>query len=206
MRRETFTSAAGMPSGGRHCSSTSCSSRTSLPRGSCSKFFLRSRGGDTWTVTDMPFTLVMLSATEALWRAMQCFYHRIAFFTPFPHKHATCQSRHDTYFHRGGILQPIHLHICVSWHTQQVESLLPPVYFTKTLIARDTYMQCEHRPGCSWWCRPSSRPHTGTSSPPSRTAPPPESWTRRCLLPSLPDLHRQGGGKETGEANISQCM
>lgn len=46
-RTGTPTSAAGMPSGGRHCSSTSCSSRTSLPRGSCSKFFLRSAGGDT---------------------------------------------------------------------------------------------------------------------------------------------------------------
>lgn len=47
MRRGRSTSAAGMPSGGRHCSSTSCSSRTSRPSGSCSKFFLRSTGGDT---------------------------------------------------------------------------------------------------------------------------------------------------------------
>lgn len=38
------TSAAGIPSGGRHCSNTSCSSRTSRPSGSCSKFFLRSTG------------------------------------------------------------------------------------------------------------------------------------------------------------------
>lgn len=38
------TSAAGMPSGGRHCSNTSCSRDTSLPRGSCSKDFFRSEG------------------------------------------------------------------------------------------------------------------------------------------------------------------
>lgn len=38
------TSAAGIPSGGRHCSSTSCSKDTSFPRGSCSKDFFRSEG------------------------------------------------------------------------------------------------------------------------------------------------------------------
>lgn len=36
------TSAAGIPSGGRHCNSTSCSRDTSFPRGSCSKDFFRS--------------------------------------------------------------------------------------------------------------------------------------------------------------------
>lgn len=36
------TSAAGMPSGGRHCNSTSCSRETSFPRGSCSNDFFRS--------------------------------------------------------------------------------------------------------------------------------------------------------------------
>lgn len=36
------TSAAGMPSGGRHCNSTSCSRDTSFPRGSCSNDFFRS--------------------------------------------------------------------------------------------------------------------------------------------------------------------
>ncbi len=40
--RRYGTSAGGMPSGGRHCNKTSCSRRTSLPSGSCSKFFLRS--------------------------------------------------------------------------------------------------------------------------------------------------------------------
>lgn len=40
--RRHGTSAGGMPSGGRHCNKTSCSKRTSLPSGSCSKFFLRS--------------------------------------------------------------------------------------------------------------------------------------------------------------------
>lgn len=37
-----LTSAAGMPSGGRHWSSTSCSSDTSFPRGSWSNVFLKS--------------------------------------------------------------------------------------------------------------------------------------------------------------------
>ena len=36
------TSAAGMPSGGRHCNRTSCSNDTSFPRGSCSNDFFRS--------------------------------------------------------------------------------------------------------------------------------------------------------------------
>ena len=39
---ELLTSACGTPSGGRHCSRTSCSSGTSLPSGSWSKFFRRS--------------------------------------------------------------------------------------------------------------------------------------------------------------------
>lgn len=38
----TLTSAAGIPSGGRHCKSTSCSRETSFPNGSWSNVFLRS--------------------------------------------------------------------------------------------------------------------------------------------------------------------
>lgn len=41
---ELLTSACGTPSGGRHCSRTSCSNGTSLPSGSWSKFLRRSRG------------------------------------------------------------------------------------------------------------------------------------------------------------------
>lgn len=42
-----LTSAAGTPSGGRQCRTIIPLMGTSLPWGSCSKFFLRSAGGDT---------------------------------------------------------------------------------------------------------------------------------------------------------------
>lgn len=44
--KAAHTSAAGMPSGGRHCNSTSCSRDTSFPRGSCSNDFFRSEEKD----------------------------------------------------------------------------------------------------------------------------------------------------------------
>ena len=110
MRRST--SAAGMPSGGRHCRSTSCSSRTSRPSGSCSKFFLRSAGG--WHSRSQHLW------KAALWQQWQSVCdtgchprthththtHTIQssknhFFPLTWHPHADCQSHCTNHYHGG---------------------------------------------------------------------------------------------------------
>jgi len=53
------TSAGGMPSGGRHCSSTSCSSDTSFPKGSCSNVFLKTEENGDREETRLHFRIFL---------------------------------------------------------------------------------------------------------------------------------------------------
>lgn len=206
MRRVRCTSAAGMPSGGRHCRSTSCSSRTSRPSGSCSKFFLRSAGGDTHVVStywrlhsdssDTLFILalaVTLSLTHTHTHTVQSSKKPLSVCRGFFSLQTLMQTvnhttQRITMGYNDGVLQKIHLHIHLSWHIRQAKSWkhlpfcslssLLPLFRSVSHTQRHglgTDMRCERRRGCSWWCRLSSRPHTGTSSPPVQTAPPPES-------------------------------
>ena len=91
----------------------------------------------------------------------------------------------------------IYLHAPLNWHMWRAHSwrrfpfLLSHALSLFHSICVGTDMRCGRRRGCSLWSRPSSRPHTDTSNPPVRTAPPPASWTRKFPPPSPPDLCRE---------------
>lgn len=60
--RGALTSATGTPSGGRQCSTIMPFRGTSVPWGSCSKFFLRSEGGEKKNQTNMRCTFACIHA------------------------------------------------------------------------------------------------------------------------------------------------
>lgn len=65
-----LTSAAGMPSGGRHWSNTSCSRDTSFPRGSWSNVFLKSMmNRQKHIVCHLPISYQQADM-RAVWRTM----------------------------------------------------------------------------------------------------------------------------------------
>lgn len=57
---------------------------------------------------------------------------------------------------------------------------------------REAYRQCGCRLGDSWWFPKSSRPRTGTSSPPDRRVPPLAAATPRSALLVPASLARKG--------------
>lgn len=181
MRDAEPTSAAGMPSGGRHWRSTSCSRRTSRPNGSCSKFFLRSAEAQRWS-QHLPKAAQQSQQWRALYQTQKHMHaHAITakahknllslcyFFFSYPH--ADCQSHYKPHHHGRHWWSNstfISIHSLANAH---LPFLILPLFLSSLCVGTDR--RCEHRRGCSWWCRLSSRPHTGTSNPPVQTVPPP---------------------------------
>lgn len=150
---EALTSATGTPSGGRQCSTIMPFRDTSVPWGSCSKFFLRSRGREQ----------------TARIKNIHCAQKRRHEKAPKDaHKHrfacvscATVSTR--TYrnavssVHSGRITDKV-IGLVWEWHG-------------------GAYRQSGQLPCGSWRCPDDSRPHTDTSNPLGHESPPPADVT-----------------------------
>lgn len=108
--------------------------------------------------------------TQSQQKLIKICCHCAIFFFSYPH--ADCQSHYKPHHHGRHWWSNstfISIHSLADAH---LPFLILPLFLSFSLCV-GTDRRCEHRRGCSWWCRLSSRPHTGTSNPPVQTVPPP---------------------------------